>query len=233
MTHDDAMLAADEKARDAALDISRSFIVQAPAGSGKTELLIQRYLKLLAAVAAPEEILAITFTRKAAAEMQIRVLRALQAARDGEEVTAPHEQTTARAAMDALERDRELDWNLLENPKRMRIQTLDSLNASIARTQPLTATGGAAIRLAIDAVAGAATARLAACLAPKGTVVTYGLLSGEPCQVPPHDVVFREITLTGFWLHKWLSEKSTAGERGRSEWNDAGSGIDAGSYMSQ
>lgn len=78
-----------------------------------------------------------------------------------------------------------------------------------------TATGGAAIRLAIDAVAGAATARLAACLAPKGTVVTYGLLSGEPCQVPPHDVVFREITLTGFWLHKWLSEKSTAGERGQ------------------
>jgi mitochondrial enoyl-[acyl-carrier protein] reductase / trans-2-enoyl-CoA reductase len=75
------------------------------------------------------------------------------------------------------------------------------------------ATGGAAIRLAIDAVAGAATARLAACLAPGGTVVNYGLLSGEPCQVPPADIVFREITLTGFWLHKWLTEKSNAVER--------------------
>jgi NADPH:quinone reductase-like Zn-dependent oxidoreductase len=75
------------------------------------------------------------------------------------------------------------------------------------------ATGGAPIRLAVDAVAGAATARLAACLAPGGTVVNYGLLSGEPCQLPPGDVVFREITLTGFWLHKWLTEKSIAGER--------------------
>ena len=77
------------------------------------------------------------------------------------------------------------------------------------------ATGGAAIRLGIDAVAGAATARLAACLAPGGTIVNYGLLSGEPCQLPPSDVVFREITLTGFWLHKWLSEKSAAHERDR------------------
>ncbi|MGE0256573.1 MAG: zinc-dependent alcohol dehydrogenase family protein [Alphaproteobacteria bacterium] len=75
------------------------------------------------------------------------------------------------------------------------------------------ATGGAHIGLGIDAVAGAATARLAACLGQKGTVVNYGLLSGEPCQVPPHDIVFREITLTGFWMHKWLSEKSNAAER--------------------
>ncbi len=75
------------------------------------------------------------------------------------------------------------------------------------------ATGGADIRLGIDAVAGAATARLAACLAPGATIVNYGLLSGEPCQMPPSDVVFREITLTGFWLHKWLTEKSIAAER--------------------
>jgi trans-2-enoyl-CoA reductase len=77
------------------------------------------------------------------------------------------------------------------------------------------ATGGAPIRLAIDAVAGDATLRLAACLAPGGTVVNYGLLSGQPCQVPPSDVVFREITLTGFWLQKWLTEKSAAHERDR------------------
>ena len=144
MTHDVDLLHADEQARIDALDVSRSFIVQAPAGSGKTELLIQRYLRLLAVVDDPEEILAITFTRKAAAEMQFRVLDALLGARRGEIPAEAHERVTADAALAALERDAEKDWRIIENPGRMRIQTLDSLNASIARMQPVTGSSAVA-----------------------------------------------------------------------------------------
>ena len=144
MTHDAELLRADEQARIDALDVTRSFIVQAPAGSGKTELLIQRYLHLLAIVDDPEEVIAITFTRKAAAEMQYRVLHALLRAQQGGVPEEAHEQLTATAANAVLERDMARDWQIIANPRRMRIQTLDSLNASIARMQPLSGSGAAA-----------------------------------------------------------------------------------------
>jgi ATP-dependent exoDNAse (exonuclease V) beta subunit len=141
----------DEQARSDALDVTRSFIVQAPAGSGKTELLIQRYLRLLAAVDEPEEIIAITFTRKAAAEMKVRVLQALERARTGDNPSKPHEQVTADAARAALSRDQTRGWQLQNNPRRMRIQTLDALNASIARMLPLTVGASAGNAIAGDA----------------------------------------------------------------------------------
>jgi mitochondrial enoyl-[acyl-carrier protein] reductase / trans-2-enoyl-CoA reductase len=66
------------------------------------------------------------------------------------------------------------------------------------------ATGGAAIKLGIDAVGGKATMRLAASLAESATIVNYGALSGEPCIVSPRELVFRDVTLKGFWLARWF-----------------------------
>lgn len=127
----------DQQARERALDTQRSFIVQAPAGSGKTELLVQRFLALLAQVErAPEEIIAITFTRKAAAEMRQRILDALRAA-SHPQPTEPHAQKTWQLAFAAWNRNQQSQWHLLENPNRLRVQTIDSLCATIVRQAPL------------------------------------------------------------------------------------------------
>ena len=129
----------DERLR--VLDPDDSFIVQAPAGSGKTGLLIQRYLKLLACVNEPEEIVAITFTRKAAAEMRERLMKALvQAASTSLTpgiAETGYEKTTRETANAVLRRDIEASWHILENPSRLRIQTFDSLCASLTRQMPV------------------------------------------------------------------------------------------------
>jgi len=127
----------DLAARRRALNPARSFIVQAPAGSGKTELLIQRYLRLLAAVEHPEEIVAITFTRKAAGEMRERVLEAFAGARAGKTPGSEHERTTLELAAAALARDAAGGWGVSENPVRLRIQTIDSLCAALTRQMPV------------------------------------------------------------------------------------------------
>lgn len=74
------------------------------------------------------------------------------------------------------------------------------------------ATGGAKVMLGIDAVGGAATDHVAACLSEGGTLVNYGLMSGEPCQVSAASFVFRDVTLRGFWLAKWF-QKATPAEQ--------------------
>ncbi|MBL8521941.1 MAG: UvrD-helicase domain-containing protein [Betaproteobacteria bacterium] len=135
-----AVLPGDHAVRAAALDVARSFIVRAPAGSGKTRLLIQRYLALLATADAPEEVIAITFTRKAAAEMRERVLRALAAAGSA----APDvDDLTLALARAVLGRAAARQWMLDLDTSRLRILTLDSLNATLARQMPLATRFGA------------------------------------------------------------------------------------------
>jgi NADPH:quinone reductase-like Zn-dependent oxidoreductase len=75
------------------------------------------------------------------------------------------------------------------------------------------ATGGEPIRLGIDAVGGVATDRLAQCLADGGTLVNYGMMSGQPCQLTPSALIFRDITLKGFWLVKWFRDTSADARR--------------------
>jgi ATP-dependent exoDNAse (exonuclease V) beta subunit len=123
--------------RRRALDPAHSFIVQAPAGSGKTELLIQRYLRLLAIVDHPEEIVAVTFTRKAAGEMRERVLAALVAAQAGAAPATEHEKLTLTLANAVLQRDTTAGWRITDNPARLRIQTIDSMCAALTRQMPI------------------------------------------------------------------------------------------------
>ena len=66
------------------------------------------------------------------------------------------------------------------------------------------ATGGERISLGIDAVGGSATERMAQAIAPGGTLVNYGAMSGEPCAMSAASLIFRGITLRGFWLARWF-----------------------------
>jgi ATP-dependent helicase/nuclease subunit A len=123
----------DLENRNRALDIA-SFIVEAPAGAGKTELLTQRFLKLLDTVDAPEEIIAVTFTNKAASEMKKRIMDSFSL--DKANLPA-HKLKTWELANAVMNRSKRLDWKLLENPGRLRIYTIDSLSSSLARQMPL------------------------------------------------------------------------------------------------
>ena len=127
----------DIKARNSALDISNSFIMQAPAGSGKTELLIQRYLKLLSVASQPEEIIAITFTNKAANEIKQRIISVLKDAKEGISPCEEYKITTIGYARKVLKRSEQYHWNLIISNQRIRILTIDGLCSEITNKSPL------------------------------------------------------------------------------------------------
>ena len=141
----------DAAQRSRAIDPAHSFCVSAPAGSGKTELLIQRYLRLLSRVERPEQVLAITFTRKAAAEMRERVVAALEAAQDDEPCDSTHQQVTRKLAQQALAADVRGGWQLVRDISRLNIKTIDSFCGALTRQMPVLSDFGGQARLLDDA----------------------------------------------------------------------------------
>jgi len=128
-----------------------SFIVEAPAGAGKTELLTQRFLTLLQEVNAPEEIIAITFTNKAASEMRLRIMQSLVMASEGIAPAQAHKQATFSLGQAVLARSEALGWHILNAPARLRIYTIDALSANLARQMPILSRFGTQPRIQDDA----------------------------------------------------------------------------------
>ncbi len=131
------MILEDLAVRQTALDPSRSFLVRAPAGSGKTTVLIRRFLRLLGVAEHPEEIVAVTFTRKAAQEMRDRVTEALLTAKSGVPPIEQVDRDTYELAVIALENDQRRGWDLIRHPSRLRVLTIDALCRNIVRQMPM------------------------------------------------------------------------------------------------
>src|SRR5580700_6571434 len=140
----DRVAADDDAARSAASAVRASVLLEAPAGSGKTAVLTERFLALLCTVDDPGEILAITFTRKAAAEMRGRVTRALRGEIAADDPSAAALQALAAAA---LEHAAARGFDLVRDAGQLRIQTIDSFNYWLAAQLPLASRAGGALHV--------------------------------------------------------------------------------------
>jgi ATP-dependent exoDNAse (exonuclease V) beta subunit len=137
----------DKAQREQALDAVRSILVQAPAGSGKTDLLTRRFLRLLSEVEQPGQIVAITFTKAAAAEMRHRILGELEKAAANPAPQAD-EFLMGSLAHRALLHSQAFGWNLLDLPAQLRISTIDSFCRDLALQQPLLSGFGGGLEIA-------------------------------------------------------------------------------------
>ncbi len=147
----------DQAQREQALHPGRSILVQAPAGSGKTDLLTRRFLRLLSEVEDPAHVVAITFTKAAAAEMRHRIISELEraAARAIETQRLFAEPSDDEFSMEslgsrALEHSRAHGWDLLRMPAQLRISTIDSFCRELALQQPLLSGLGGGLDIAED-----------------------------------------------------------------------------------
>jgi ATP-dependent helicase/nuclease subunit A len=142
----------DQGQRELALDAARSILVQAPAGSGKTDLLTRRFLRLLGEVEEPGQIVAITFTKAAAAEMRNRILSEIEKASGREQRGQSDAAFTMESlAARAFERSRALGWDLLRMPAQLRISTIDSFCRELALQEPLLSGLGGGLDIAENA----------------------------------------------------------------------------------
>ena len=109
--------------------LESSYIVKAPAGSGKTTMLVSRLIRALAKVNEPEEVLAITFTRKAAEEMRKRVLTLLSSKDTAKSIDPELPEIVNKIRL----KDVEKGWNLDSNPARLSIMTIDSFCSGLLK----------------------------------------------------------------------------------------------------
>ena len=128
----------DNEARELALDITRSHHVEAPAGSGKTMLLVARFIKLLSCVRHPHEILALTFTNKAAGEMKARIGALLQKAYSGLQPVSGLEAALLERAKKAL-KHHEAHRFLLLSPEGLQVMTFHGFCYTLVKRAPLEA----------------------------------------------------------------------------------------------
>src|SRR5580658_3810034 len=140
----DLPTADDDAVRSAASAVGASVLLEAPAGSGKTAVLTERFLALLCTVDDPGEILAITFTRKAAAEMRGRVIRALRGELAAQDPSAARLRPLAAAA---LAHAAARGWRIDTEPQTLRIQTIDSFNYWLASQLPVASRAGGVLEV--------------------------------------------------------------------------------------
>ena len=80
------------------------------------------------------------------------------------------------------------------------------------REEVKSATGGASIRLGLNSVGGDSALRLANCLAPNGTLVSFGAMSLQPLKIPTGLLIFKDLRFRGIWINKWY-DNATPSER--------------------
>ncbi len=136
------ILPVDHKQRIAAIVPTSSVLITAPAGSGKTTVLEGRYMNCLLHANKPEDVLVITFTNAAAAEIRARICALLDTAKNSLIPLADVEPTSSREltmhlAQKVVLRDEKLTWNIVKTPSRLKIMTFDAYCGSLADQLPL------------------------------------------------------------------------------------------------